>query len=91
MPSDRILSITIRSKEVNAWGCFFGTDSNYDINSLPSSCCGEIRLSNSDDDYIIALHWNSYFLIETPQKYRYNAILFIRTLSASKPFIPGFL
>lgn len=79
--STRILSIDIKSKEVNAWGCF--SDTTWEnIHVHPPIHCGEMTCSNPDDNYSTALEWDSYFLMEGAR----NATLFIRKLSASKPF-----
>lgn len=79
----QVLSIDIKSKEVNAWGCF-GTWDNKD--ALPVTQCGEVCFTNPDDEYSTAVNWESYFLMETSTQKGYNATLFIRKLSASKPF-----
>jgi hypothetical protein len=80
----QILSIDIKSKEVSAWGCF--ADSYDNIDTPSSIRCGEMNLSNPDDNYSTALDWNNYFLMKTSIADGYKAVLFIRKLSASKPF-----
>ena len=87
LTSTQILSIDIKSKEVNAWGCF-ATSTSDDINIPLPTRCEEMNLSNPDNYYSTALNWDSYFLMETPMQEGYNATLFIRKLSASKPFLP---
>lgn len=88
LTSDQVLSIDIRSKEVNAWGCFVDTGTPDSINDLMPRQCGEMNFSNPNDNYSTALNWSSYFLMEAPMQDGYNATLFIRKLSASKPFVP---
>lgn len=84
LTSKQILSIDIKSKEVNAWGCF--TDIGGNINHLPSMRCGEMNTSNPDDNYSTALNWDRYFLMENSVQEGGNATLFIRKLTASRPF-----
>lgn len=85
---DQILYIDIKSKEVNAWGCFLDISSNND-KDLPPSRCGEMNISNPEDNYSTAVNWSNYFLMESSLQNRHRATLFIRKLSASKPFIPN--
>lgn len=84
MTTEQVISIMIRSKEVNAWACF--ADAWDNINVAPITRCGEMKVSNIDDNYSTALDWESYFLMEPSMQAGYNATLFIRNLSLSKPF-----
>ncbi|MCE5319131.1 MAG: hypothetical protein LLG04_17435 [Parachlamydia sp.] len=80
----QVLAIDIKFKDVNAWVCFSDTCENMD--APPATRCGEMSHSIPENNYSTALNWDSYFLMETSEGH--NTTLFIRKLSASKPFIP---
>lgn len=80
----QVLSIDIKSKEVNAWGCHAETIGK-DFKSFPLMRCGEYQTMMPDNNYSNAVDWNIYFLMETSIQDRHNATLFVRKTSASYP------